>query len=119
MADRLNRVMAKIEVDPDNMQKNLYLSGGAIAAEPLYLLLEKYGHTTAHEVSKSLAHQALEANKPLYEVASASPELADYFAKFTDREKQILQEPEKHYTGLAAKKALSTYDHWQQQLASA
>ena len=116
MAGRLNQVMAKIEVDADNMQKNLYLSGGAIAAEPLYLLLEKYGHTTAHEVSKSLAHQALEANKPLYEVASASPELADYFAKFTDREKQILQEPEKHYTGLAAKKALATHDYWQEKL---
>jgi len=118
MADRLNRVMSKMEVDEENMRKNLYLSGGAIAAEPLYLLLEKYGHTTAHEVSKTLAHQALEAGKPLYEVASQSPEIADYFAKFTDNEEQILQEPEKYYTGLAAKKALSTYDHWQEQLGS-
>jgi len=118
MADRLNKVMSKLEVDEDNMQKNLYMSGGAIAAEPLYLLLEKYGHTTAHEVSKALAHQALETNKPLYEIASQSPEIADYFAKFTDNEKQILQEPEKHYTGLATQKALSTYDHWQEQLGS-
>jgi adenylosuccinate lyase len=108
--------MAKIEVDEENMRKNLYLSGGAIAAEPLYLLLEKYGHTTAHEVSKSLAHQALEAGKSLYEVASHESSIVDYFNKFSVSEKQILQEPEKHYTGLAAKKALAVHAHWHHQL---
>jgi adenylosuccinate lyase len=116
MAERLNKVMAKIEVDEENMRKNLYLSGGAIAAEPLYLLLEKYGHTTAHEVSKSLAHQALEAGKSLYEVASHESSIVDYFNKFSVSEKQILQEPEKHYTGLAAKKALAVHAHWHHQL---
>ena len=118
MAERLNKVMSKLEVDEENMQRNLYMSGGAIAAEPLYLLLEKYGHTTAHEASKTLAHQALEAGKPLYEVASADNGIADYFAKFTDSEKHILQEPETHYTGLATQKALAIYDHWQSQLNS-
>jgi adenylosuccinate lyase len=112
MAQRLDKVMSKIEVDEQNMQRNLHMSGGAIAAEPLYLLLEKYGHTTAHEVSKTLAHQALEAGRPLYEIASQDSSIADYFAKFTDNEKQILQEPEKHYTGLAAKKAMLIHDHW-------
>jgi adenylosuccinate lyase len=116
MADRLNKVMSKLEVDEENMQRNLYMSGGAIAAEPLYLLLEKYGHTTAHEVSKALSHQALEANKTLYEVASTDPGIADYFSKFTDNEKQILQEPEKFYTGLAAQKAHIIHDHWQLEL---
>lgn len=116
MASRLGNVMAKLEVDEENIKRNLHLSGGAIAAEPLYLLLEKYGHTTAHEVSKVLAHQAQDAGKSLYEVASADAGIADYFAKFTDAEKQILQEPEKHYTGLAAKKALAVHDYWAKQL---
>jgi adenylosuccinate lyase len=115
MASRLNSVMSTLEVDADNMQKNLYLSGGAIAAEPLYLLLEKYGHTTAHEVSKTLSHQALEAGKTLYDIASTDASIADYFAKFTDAEKQIIQEPEKHYIGLAASKARAVHDHWQGQ----
>jgi adenylosuccinate lyase len=118
MAARLDKVMSKIEVDEQNMQRNLHMSGGAIAAEPLYLLLEKYGHTTAHEASKTLAHQALETGKPLYEVVSKDSGIADYFAKFTDIEKQILQEPEKHYTGLSAQKALTTHDYWQAQLAA-
>ncbi len=117
MADRLAGVMGKLEVDDANMQKNLYMSGGAIAAEPLYLLLEKYGHTTAHEVSKRLAHQAQEAGKTLYEVAAHDKDIAEYFAKFTDDEKKIVEEPERYYTGLAAKKALAVYEHWQQPSA--
>jgi adenylosuccinate lyase len=116
MAARLNKVMSKIEVDEENMKRNLYMSGGAIAAEPLYLLLEKYGHTTAHEASKALAHKALEAGKTLYEVASTDSGIAGYFAKFSDTEKQIVQEPEKHYTGLARQKAIAVHDHWQKQL---
>jgi adenylosuccinate lyase len=116
MASRLNRVMAKLEVDEENMKRNLYASGGAIAAEPLYLLLEKYGHTSAHEVSKSLAHQALESKKTLYEVASQDQSIAEYFAKFNDRERQILEEPEKHYTGLSAQKARAVHDKWQEAL---
>ncbi len=113
MSQRLNRVMAKLEVDEDN----LHLSGGAIAAEPLYLLLEKYGHTTAHEASKKLSHQALDEGRPLFEIASRDKGIADYFAKFSDKEKQILREPEVYYTGLASQKALSIHAHWQDQLA--
>lgn len=113
MADRLNKAMAKIEVDEENMKRNLHMSQGAIAAEPLYLLLEKYGHTTAHEVSKALAHHALEQQKPLYELASQDQGIAEYFQKFTEAERQILQSPETHYTGLAAKKAQQVHDHWQ------
>jgi adenylosuccinate lyase len=113
MAKRLNSVMQKLEVDEDNMAKNLKMSGGAIAAEPLYLLLEKYGHTTGHEVSKSLAHQSLESNRSLYEVASSDASIEAYFSKFSDNERLIIQEPEKYYTGLAAKKARLISDRWQ------
>jgi adenylosuccinate lyase len=116
MAERLERVMAKIEVDEENMSRNLHMSGGAIAAEPLYLLLEKYGHTSAHEVSKDLAHKSLESKQTLYEIASQDESIAEYFSKFNDRERQILQEPEKHYTGLAAEKAKAIHDKWQATL---
>lgn len=116
MASRLNKVMSKLEVDEENMKRNLYMSQGAIAAEPLYLLLEKYGHTAGHEVSKVLAHKALEENKSLYEIVSQDESIQDYFNKLTDAEKQILQDPETHYTGLAAKKAMLVHDFWKQNL---
>lgn len=116
MAKRLDLVMSKIEVDEENMQKNLYLSKGAIAAEPLYLLLEKYGHITAHETSKSIAHKALENNQTLFDVASNEDPIRDYFTKFTDKEKQILMEPEKFYIGLSSKKANQIHDYWSEKL---
>jgi len=115
MAKRLNEVMGKLEVDAEQMEKNLYLTGGAIAAEPLYLLLEKYGHTTAHETSKKIAHEAQEAGRSLYEGASTDESIADYFGKFTDSEKKILENPEKNYTGLAAVKARQIHDFWVNQ----
>jgi adenylosuccinate lyase len=116
MASRLDGVMGKIEVDEANMKLNLYQSGGAIAAEPLYLLLEKYGHTRAHEASKTLAHKALEAKRPLYEVVAEESGLEPYFKRFTETERRILQEPERYYTGLAAQKAMAVHKHWQAQL---
>lgn len=112
MASRLHTVMSKIEVDTEAMERNLHLTRGAIAAEPLYLLLEKYGHTTAHEVSKALAHEAMEQNVSLYEVASRAETIADYWAKFTPAEQQLIESPETHYTGLAATRARAVLQSW-------
>lgn len=112
MASRLDKIMGKIEVDTEAMQRNLKLSGGAIAAEPLYLLFEKYGHTQAHEKSKALAHQALSEAKPLAEIVAADKEAAEYWQKFTEQEQKIIQEPEKYYTGLAAKKTRDIIAKW-------
>ncbi len=105
MLSRLNSAMQKIEVDEAAMQRNLEMSGGAIAAEPLYLLLAKYGHTSAHEKSKELAHQALDSGKPLVEVIAADPEAQEYWSKFTADEQKIIDQPEKYYLGLASEKA--------------
>jgi adenylosuccinate lyase len=117
MADRLNRIMSKLEVDEAAMQRNLQMSAGAIAAEPLYLLFEKYGHTEAHELSKQLAHQALSENIQLVDVINQNEQAKQYWDKFTDREKQIIQEPEKYYTGLAAQKAKAVAAIWKNRLA--
>lgn len=104
MANRLTRIMAKIEVDDEAMERNLYMSKGAIAAEPLYLLFEKHGHTEAHEKAKVLSQSALESGKKLQDVILADKEAAEYWNKFSDYERNILIEPEKNYTGMAAEK---------------
>jgi adenylosuccinate lyase len=105
MLDRLNSAMQKIEVDEEAMQRNLEMSGGAIAAEPLYLLLAKYGHTSAHEKSKELAHKALDENKKLVEIIVADAEAKKYWDQFNETEQRILHEPQKYYLGLASEKA--------------
>lgn len=109
---RATRIMSKIEVNEQQMQKNLALTEGAIAAEPLYLLLEKHGHTKAHEVSKRIAHNALEKSISLAEEAQNDPGIKDYWAKFSDSEKQIIQNPEKYYLGLASQKANKITERW-------
>ena len=116
MLERLNSAMEKIEVDEKNMQLNLEVSGGAIAAEPLYLLLAKYGHTSAHEKSKDLAHKALDSSKPLIEVIAADAEAKSYWNKFTESEKQIITKPQKYYLGLASQKAKLIAVNWHKQI---
>jgi adenylosuccinate lyase len=105
MAGRLDRIMSKLEVDAEAMRRNLHLSGGAIAAEPFYLLLAKYGHPGAHEKAKELAHKALEHKAALADIIAEDSEAVSYWRRFTAQERQIIAEPEKYYTGLAAKKA--------------
>lgn len=110
MTSRLTKIMSKIEVDEEAMQRNLHLSNGAIAAEPLYLLFEKHGHIAAHEKSKELSQKALSEGKKLVDVILSDEEATLYWHKFTDLEQKIISNPEQYYTGLAAKKAKAIAD---------
>lgn len=112
MTQRLQSVMAKLEVDEAAMQRNLHLSQGAIAAEPLYLLFEKYGHVTAHEKSKNLAHQALASGKPLVEVITSDSEAAKYWQQFNSSEKRVINDPEQYYIGQASRKTKQIIAKW-------
>lgn len=114
MAARLDKVMSRIEVDEEAMKRNLALSGGAIAAEPLYLLFAKYGHTAAHEQSKELAHRALAEGKTLVELIEATTNTKQYWDRFTEKERNIITDPATYYTGLAAQKARQIIDQWKQ-----
>jgi len=117
MSSRLNRIMSKIEVDEAAMQTNLKITGGAIAAEPLYLLLEKHGHTAAHEVIKELSHAALAQGKTLAETAAADESIAAYWDKLSENEKQIIIEPEFNYVGIASSKAGMITAQWREKLS--
>jgi adenylosuccinate lyase len=112
MAERLNRIMGNLEVDEANMQRNLAMTEGAIAAEPLYLLFAKYGHTQAHELSKEIAHRALAQKRPFKDVILQNNEAANYWQKFTAAECKIIEEPEKYYTGQAEQKTRAIIKTW-------
>jgi adenylosuccinate lyase len=112
MAKRLQTIMGKLEVDEANMERNLLMTGGAIAAEPLYLLFEKYGHTRAHEMSKNLAHSALQNGKPLIDVIIENKAAKKYWDKFSLSEQLIITSPEKHYIGLSQQKAKALVSEW-------
>lgn len=112
MAERLNKVMSKLEIDAEAMQRNLDLTKGAIAAEPLYLLLEKYGHTTGHEAAKAIAHAAAESDRSLYDEMMDDQKLSKYVAQFSQTELAIIKNPATKYTGIAKDKAKNLVGHW-------
>lgn len=117
MTSRLTRIMEKLEVDEEAMERNLAMSAGAIAAEPLYLLFEKYGHTAAHEKAKELAHQALATKKSLGEATAQDAEAKLYWDKFTPQEKNIISSPEKYYVGKSTQKTKIIVEQWRKQLS--
>ncbi len=116
MTKRLDRIMSKLEVDEIAMERNLTLTTGAIAAEPLYLLLAKYGHAQAHEKSKALSHQAIAKGISLVESIEQDREAHTYWLEFNEQEQNIIIEPERYYTGKSSKKAKNIVKTWQKYL---
>ena len=80
-------------------------------------MLEKYGHTEAHEVIKRLSQKALASNIHLTEAIRKDNQLAAYWQKFTDKQKLLIEEPENRYTGLASQRAFAIHRQWSKLLA--
>lgn len=113
MARRLNKAMAKLEVDADNMARNLASSAGLIGAEPLYLILGQLGFQNAHEKAKTLAHLAITQETTLAEVLKADAEAKTYWTRMSAKQQNIIIEPQKYYLGLASEKARNLTKRWQ------
>jgi len=115
MAKRLTRTMEKLTVDRANLERNLAMQKGLVAAEPLYIILSALGHPDAHEKVRTLTLQAQREARPLEEVVVGDAEMKDYLEKMTPYQRQILSSPSL-YTGVAAKKAQAVAERWQQKL---
>lgn len=114
-AKRLSKTMQKLKVDTANLEKNLALGRGSVAAEPLYILLASLGHPDAHEKVRNLTLAAQKENKSLEEVAMNDGEMSPYLSKMTDAQKNILKNPS-FYTGIAGKKAKKVAENWRSRL---
>lgn len=98
-AKRLHRLSGSLEINRTAMAENLGRAWEKAIAEPLQILLSKYGLPDAHEkVRKMALHPA-----PLKELAFASEELKPCLAKFTEGELAMIGDP-KGYTGRASEK---------------
>lgn len=115
-AKRLATSLEGIRVDRERLRANLAISRGAIVAEPLYVLLAKYGHADAHEAVRRLTLEAERSGRTLMEVATVDGELRDYLKKLTPDERHILERPE-DYRGLAAEVARDVAATWRERLA--
>ncbi len=115
---RLTRIMGRLVTDSEKMRENLAMTEGLIGAEPAYILLAAHGHPDAHEAVRRLTLQAQQTGRPLGELLQESEELAEYWSKLTDYQREIILDPSR-YTGIAAQKARRICDMWEQRLGLA
>jgi adenylosuccinate lyase len=114
-AGRMAGSLEGIRVDRDRLKANLAMSRGAIVAEPLYVLLAKYGHPDAHEAVRRLTLEAERGSRSVLEVVAQDAELRDYLTKLSPEERRILERPE-DYRGLAADIARDVASTWRERL---
>ncbi len=74
-ANRELKVLRGLVVDRERMLANLALSGGAVLAEPAYILLAEAGVAEAHEVLRRLTLRAEAEGKAFQEVLLGDGEL--------------------------------------------
>jgi adenylosuccinate lyase len=114
-ARRMAGSLEGIRVDRDRLKANLALTRGAIVAEPLYVLLAKYGHPDAHEAVRKLTLEADRTGRTLMEVATVDSDVRSYLAKLTPEERRVVDQPEE-YRGLAADVAREVAATWRERL---
>ncbi|MGH2490190.1 MAG: lyase family protein [Candidatus Limnocylindria bacterium] len=114
-ARRMASSLEGIRVDRDRLKANLAMSRGAIVAEPLYVLLAKYGHPDAHEAVRRLVLEAERGSRSVLEVVGQDAELRDYLTKLSPDERRILERPEE-YRGLATEVAHDVATTWRERL---
>ena len=115
-AHRMAGSLEGIRVDRDRLRSNLAISRGAIVAEPLYVLLSKYGHPDAHEAVRRLTLEAERTGRTVMEVATIDTEVRGYLARLSADERRVLDQPEE-YRGLAAEVARDVAATWRERLA--
>jgi adenylosuccinate lyase len=114
-AGRAGRIMGKLVVDKESMERNLSLNREMIVAEPLYILLAAHGHPDAHECVKQLTLESQKTGRPLRELVASDEGLKPYLEKFTREQRAVIENPGK-YTGIASRKAGEVCRAWKQRL---
>ncbi len=108
-ANRMLKVLKSLSVDRERMAVNLRSSGGAVLAEPAYILLAESGRADAHEEVRRLTLQAESEGLSFSEVLERRPEIRDIlYRRLRDLghpdPEGFFAAPER-YRGLAAEKA--------------
>jgi len=114
--NRLIRVCEKLVVDHENIKRNFEMNKEMIVAEPLYILLASYGHPDAHEAVRKLTLESQQSGETLRGLIQKSEELKPYWEKLTDKQMELLFNPEK-YIGIASQKAEKVVEYWSEKLS--
>lgn len=111
---RTVKVMRLLEVDQARLLKNIDLTRDSIIAEPLYIILGLHGCPDPYDWSKKLVNASRETGKKMTDLLEAEPALQQYYSKFTQRERELMNNPER-YTGNAEAVTIETCNYWLQK----
>ncbi len=108
-ANRMLKVLRTLSVDRERMAVNLGSSGGAVLAEPAYILLAESGRPDAHEEVRKLTLEAESLGLSFAEALARRPDIRDALYDRLRRlghpdPESFFSAPER-YRGLAAEKA--------------
>jgi adenylosuccinate lyase len=83
MLSQMNSILSGLAFFPENIERNLALTGGAVLSERVMIELVKrgMGRQSAHELMRSANVEAFEKGKKLLDVLAAKKEVAKLFKK--------------------------------------
>ncbi len=99
MLRRLNEILENIELHPENIKRNLELTGGLVMSEHFMIGMVKkgIGRQDAHEIMRKSAMESYRTKTPLREILMKNPVIKE---KFSRKEIDHYLDPE-HYIGTA------------------
>ena len=112
---RTIKVVKLLEVDHDHLKRNINMTRDSITAEPLYIILGLHGCPDPYDWSKKLVNKSRTSGRKLTELIEEEAELRDYYSKFTDKERNLINNPEL-YTGNAEQVTHATCDYWEDRV---
>jgi len=96
---QLNEVLTGLEIDKDNIKRNLSLTGGLIMSEHVMLSLVEHGigRQEAHEIMRTASLEAFKNHKPFKEILMKHPKISSIM---TEHDLDACLDPNK-YIGTA------------------
>ncbi|HEX3048896.1 MAG TPA: lyase family protein [Bacillota bacterium] len=113
--ERMTKVLKKLVVDQERMERNFDSTKEMVIAEPIYILLASLNHPNAHEAVRLLTLESQKTGKTLRQLVSENAELAPYLSRLTPKQLEVLNNPQK-YIGHARQKAEHVCDEWEKRL---
>lgn len=110
----LARTLSKLEVHEENLNRNLYLTDGAIASEALQVVLRDRGNVRAYSIAKGLVEKAQQQGISFREIVATDPETASLIEELPLYQRYAIVSPEENYLGLTVQEARRQVKVWEQ-----
>ncbi len=115
MVGRVTKLMEKLYVNHESIERNLVLQKGIYAAEPLKAILARNGRTDAYQLTQKLAMQSRATKVRFQDLIQAEPVIVECLNELSEEQRAMLLD-EHNYTGLAEETALSVCAHWESRI---